>query len=338
MGSIIQDIAKNIVVQIIASRIPGAGPFRPDLSEVDQLVSAAQAILQKEPGTLFLTQEHCVVGDIHGNIDVLLRILEIFHYPPERCYLFLGDYVDRGTNSCEVILMLYALKVRWPEHVQLIRGNHEFGAMTELYGFRRECQTRMSNDIYHKIVASFDSLPLAAILFRNFCVHGGISPSLRTAADVAHIPKDCAPFGDNLASDLLWSDPRIEVSEYESNPRGCGRLFGEEAVSTFTTQTGICDRVIRAHESCTNGFDWPFADPTVLTLFSSCDYCQMMNDAGVAIVSADGEPKCHALAPLLSRQMKRRRVTFPDWALCVDSAPVAPARELDDCLTVLIEV
>jgi protein phosphatase len=338
MASQIQNIAKNMIVQIITSRIPGGDAFCPDLSEVDQIITAAQTLFRKEPGTLLLTHEHCVVGDIHGNIDILLRILENFHYPPERSYLFLGDYIDRGTNSCEVIIMLYALKVRWPEHVHLIRGNHESRSMTEIYGFRCECQTRMSDNVYHKIVASFNSLPLAAILFRNFCVHGGISPRLQTAADVEHISKDCETFSDNLASDLLWSDPRMEVAEYESNPRGCGCLFGEDAVSTFMTQTGICDRVIRAHESCSNGFDWPFADSTVLTLFSSCDYCQMMNDAGVAIVRADGEPECQTLSPLLCGQMKRRRVTFPEWTLCADDVSVAPAHELDDCLTKLIEV
>jgi diadenosine tetraphosphatase ApaH/serine/threonine PP2A family protein phosphatase len=316
-----EQIAKDLITQVIESRIQRASPFTPNPTDVLSIISSAESILRDEPGNLRLAGEHCVVGDIHGNIDILLRIFENHGYPPHRAYLFLGDYIDRGSNSCEVIILLYSLKVCFPDRVRLLRGNHEVGQMAEVYGFCRECQRRFGAEIYGAVIASFAALPLAATLARNFCVHGGISPRLQTADDVARIAKDFSEFGDNLASDLLWSDPRPDVGEFEVSPRGCGRLFGEDAVSQFVEQTGICDRIIRAHESCEDGYDWPFSEPTVLTLFSSCDYCEMMNDAGVAIVGDDGQPECATLPPLVPGQMKKRRVTFPEWALEAEEPP-----------------
>jgi protein phosphatase len=337
MSSQIQNLAKQMIKDVLNSRIPGANGFHPDLSSVLQVVGAAQSLLEQEPAILSLSGEHCVVGDIHGNVDILLRIFEERGYPPSRRYLFLGDYVDRGQNSCEVIILIYSLKVLFPESLHLIRGNHESDDMAEYYGFKSECTTRLSGEVYSAIIASFNSLPLGAILARNFCVHGGISPYLQTAKDFETIPKGVQALGDTVASDLLWSDPRMEVETYEESPRGRGHLFGEEAVSSFLSKTGICDRIIRAHETCPNGFDWPFPDDTVLTLFSSCDYCEMQNDAGIAIIREDGMPECDTLPPLMPGQMKRRRITFPSWALC-DEGLVEPPIDLDECGSNHIEV
>jgi protein phosphatase len=267
-----------------------------------------------------------VVGDIHGNIDSLLRILERFGYPPESLYLFLGDYIDRGRNSCEVILILYSLKFLFPGSVHLIRGNHEFRAMSEWYGFRWECESRLSRALFELIIRSFDFLPIAARLGGNFCVHGGISPELKSPADLARIGKSGGDDSVGLVCDLLWSDPRSCVRHFKESPRGCGFLFGEDAVRSFRSGCPRFERVVRAHESCPEGFNWPFDEGgSVLTIFSSCDYCDTMNDAAVVFLSdSDTSATCTKMPPIRPGQADRRGVTYPIWLIEEPSETVKP--------------
>jgi diadenosine tetraphosphatase ApaH/serine/threonine PP2A family protein phosphatase len=310
----IKTFAKTLIDQIISSRVSQSHLFVPNFSGVLELVRAAKTLLDDEPVLLILSGARCIVGDIHGNIDGLLRIFDRCHYPPDTSYLFLGDYVDRGSHSCEVILLLYALKVLWPHHVHLLRGNHEFGELTETFGFRRECLGKLSTEIYNAILDSFDSLPLAAIHDENLCVHGGISPYIQNVDDLNQLEKKVTEYGNNSASDLLWSDPRIDVEDYDENPRGCGQVFGPKALEEFLARTGT-SRLIRAHENCQKGFDYPFRSDIAITIFSTPDYCQLKNNGAVAMVSADGTIVLEHFQPCPDINTRTRRLTFPRWNL-----------------------
>jgi protein phosphatase len=96
-------------------------------------------------------------------------------------YLFLGDYVDRGNHSLETICLLMALKVKFPEKIHLLRGNHEDRCINNAFGFAEECGNRLGEDpsepdsVFNKINDLFDWLPLSAIIEdRLVCLHGGI--------------------------------------------------------------------------------------------------------------------------------------------------------------------
>ncbi|CAN0362773.1 unnamed protein product [Hapterophycus canaliculatus] len=84
--------------------------------------------------------------------------------PPERQYLFLGDYVDRGCFSCEVALYLVSLKVAFPRKVYLIRGNHETANQTAACGFKKECCAKYGSAIYDTFLECFSALPVCAVL------------------------------------------------------------------------------------------------------------------------------------------------------------------------------
>lgn len=143
--------------------------------------------------------------------------------------LNLGDFVDRGFYSVETFLLLLALKVRYPERMTLIRGNHESRQITQVYGFYDECQRKYgSSNVWRWCCEVFDYLALGAIVDgKVFCVHGGLSPALQAIDQVRSLSalritrsislsfvmkirsidrKQEVPH-DGPMCDLLWSDP-----------------------------------------------------------------------------------------------------------------------------------
>jgi serine/threonine-protein phosphatase 4 catalytic subunit len=166
----------------------------------------------------------------------------------------LGDFVDRGHFSVETFLMLLTLKVRYPDRINLIRGNHECRQITQVYGFYDECIRKYGNvSVWRYCTEVFDYLALAALVDnRIFCVHGGLSPVLDSLDQIQRINRKKEPPHEGGMCDLLWSDPE-EIDGWGVSPRGAGYLFGKDVVSQFFHCNDI-NLICRAHQLAMEGF------------------------------------------------------------------------------------
>ncbi|KAL3110033.1 hypothetical protein niasHT_015636 [Heterodera trifolii] len=107
--------------------------------EVKVLCSKAREIILQEGNVQRVDAPVTICGDIHGQFHDLKELFRVAGHVPDTNFLFLGDFVDRGFNSVETFLLLLALKIRYPDRIVLIRGNHESRQITQVYGFYDEC-------------------------------------------------------------------------------------------------------------------------------------------------------------------------------------------------------
>ncbi|VEL09083.1 unnamed protein product [Protopolystoma xenopodis] len=192
--------------------------------EVKALCAKAREILIEESNVQY----------IHGQFYDLIELFKVGGDVPSTNYLFLGDFVDRGYYSVETFLLLLALKVRYPDRITLIRGNHESRQITMVYGFYDECMRKYGSAmVWKQCTEIFDYLCLSAIIDnRIFCVHGGLSPSITSLDQIRTIDRKQEVPHDGPMCDLLWSDPE-DTTGWGMSPRGAGYLFGSDVVTSF---------------------------------------------------------------------------------------------------------
>jgi serine/threonine-protein phosphatase 4 catalytic subunit len=117
-------------------------------------------------------------------------------------------------------LLLLALKVRYPDRITLIRGNHESRQITQVYGFYDECIRKYGSvNVWKYCTEIFDYLALSAVIDdKIFCVHGGLSPSITTLDQIRKIDRKQEVPHEGGMCDLLWSDPE-EIDGWGFSPR-----------------------------------------------------------------------------------------------------------------------
>jgi len=203
---------------LIAMQTSRAGEMVLSLSDALRLVEDTCSILRREATLCRVdVDKMVVVGDLHGQFFDLLHIFELAGMPSEdNPYLFNGDFVDRGTYSLEVILTLFALKLRFPEAVRMNRGNHESVKANLRYGFAEEIWKRYGADgeqLFHAFSEAFRWLPLAHVLSSEvFVVHGGLPG-----------PDPRLPFSDSGGGGTGYDAVPTAVDGTQSGRRGGGQ-------------------------------------------------------------------------------------------------------------------
>lgn len=210
------------------------------------------------------------------------------------------------------MLYLWSCKIWYPDTLWLLRGNHECRHLTDYFTFKLECKHKYSEAIYDACMDSFCSLPLAAVMNKQFlCIHGGLSPELHTLEDIKNVGlprslRDGAlltshqidrfrePPTHGLMCDILWADPLEEFGQEKTSEffihnhvRGCSYFFSYPAACHFLEKNNLLS-VIRAHEAQDAGYRMyrktrTTGFPSVMTIFSAPNYLDVYNNKAAVL-------------------------------------------------------
>ncbi|EST05960.1 Phosphoesterase domain protein [Kalmanozyma brasiliensis GHG001] len=242
----------------------------PDIKALCEMV---RGILMEESNIQPVSSPVTVCGDIHGQFWDLLELFRVGgEVDTGVSYIFMGDFVDRGYFSLETFSLLMALKARYPSQITLLRGNHESRQITQVYGFYDECQRKYGNaNVWKSCCQVFDYLNLAAIIDgRVLCVHGGLSPDVRTLDQIRIIARAQEVPHEGAFCDLMWSDPD-DIDTWRVSPRGAGWLFGGAVTKEFNHVNGL-SLIARAHQLVQEGYKL-MHDNNIVTVWSAPNYC-----------------------------------------------------------------
>ena len=280
--------------------------------EIELLIEEVIPIISKENSLIKIRSPCKIFGNIYGVYNDLMRFFESYGNPSDSMqngdinvmqYIFLGDFCDRGFYSLEVVLLLFALKVKYPNFIYLIRGHHEDINVNETYGLGQECKERLNdeitskNSIFNLINKVFDCLPFGVVVDgTTLLVHGGVGSSIQSLEDINNIQRPASVFqeANTLEQlhiiDLLYSEYDERESYYSINDerdkmkKGFIVKYGKKRLDEFLNNNNI-NLLITAHQFVKEGF-CTFNNDKLLVLFSATNYMDKYNNVGGMITIA----------------------------------------------------
>jgi protein phosphatase len=280
--------------------------------EILNLIEGVKPVLEKDHSLIKIRSPCKIFGNLYGMYNDLMRYFESFGNPSDdnqmgdisvMQYIFLGDFCDRGLYSLEIILLLFALKIKYPEFIYLIRGHHEDKNINEEYGLGQECMDRLSDDIrdplsiFANINKAFNLLPFGVLVDNNILmVHGGIGSSINSLDDIDSIKRPVEVV-QNVTNneqlkviDLLWSEYCDDIDNIDANierdkfKKGFIVKYGKNRLNKFLYDNKI-NLLITAHQYVKGGFT-TFNNDRLLIVFSATNYMNKCGNVGAMITIA----------------------------------------------------
>lgn len=261
------------------------------------LLHHVRDVLFEESNLQLVSLPVVICGDIHGQFPDLLYLFQLvgeLKASPARNFVFLGDLVDRGYNSVEVLTYLLILKAKFPERIMLIRGNHESRRITMTYGFYDECNRKYgSPEIWRHCTDLFDCMPISVLVDGSMlCLHGGLSPEIHSLHSIQLLSRFQEIPETGALSDLMWSDPE-DIPNWSISSRGAGYLFGPSVVREFIHRNQL-SFIARAHQLVHEGYRYYFNEKLLCTVWSAPNYCYRCNNLA-SVLRIDEDTSRHFL-------------------------------------------
>lgn len=262
--------------------------------DISKILQDVKGIFEKENLLLEfnlkdIDKEIYVIGDIHGNLDTLLKLNKIIEENKPEIVIFLGDIVDRGPKQLECLLIILALKILQPYKYYILKGNHETLEMNQFYGFFQDFISRFRNSgKFNKILELYNLLPLCTIINNAIlCLHGGIPQDNGILKKLRGVKtKEIKLILNSISQgifQIIWNDPKEGLKGFADSFRGAGiKFFGKDVFDEFMKVNNL-KFLIRSHECFTEGYRW-FFDNRLLSIFSSANYRGVFQPASYALI------------------------------------------------------
>lgn len=285
-------LTERVIADLAARRARGRGTLTgvKHLSELAGQAPFLDGYVYAQPRRAGAAYELTVVGDLHGcysNLKAVLAQSRFFdklaawrrtpEALPEPKLILLGDYIDRGIFSFDGVLRAaMELYLAEPDHVYLLRGNHEYFVEYNgrIYGGVKPSEgissllPYLSDQHFAAFMAFFDELPSSILFDQIFLVHGGIPRDSTLRAEY----RDLGSLNHaDMRFQMLWSDPMpSEFVPEELQEERARFQFGQRQFEAFMAKIG-CTMMVRGHEKIDEGFHnvYPDSPLTLLDVFSA---------------------------------------------------------------------
>ena len=302
--------------------------------EILSLIEEVKPILEKDQSLIRLRSPCKVFGNLYGLYNDLMRFFESYGNPSDDThmgdisvmqYIFLGDFCDRGYYSLEIIFLLFALKIKYPQFIYLIRGHHEDKNINIKYGLGDECIDRLSDDIrdsssiFANINKAFDFLPFGVLVDNNILmVHGGLGSSINSLEDIESIKRPIEVEQNVINKDqlkvidLLWSEYSDDIDNIDMNierdkyKKGFIVKYGKKRLNQFLEDNKI-NLLISSHMFVPGGF-CTFNDDKLLIVFSATNYMNKMGNIGgmITIGKRSANKKVNIMPKLITSNQNKK--------------------------------